>query len=171
MLLDYLHGRRGRPLYGFGESDYNGSLDNTIMGDVRTVFLVNEKSSAGLIDALRAGRMYAQNANGKIFIDMKFTAAGADKVRKQMGQTVKSKRGKTTLHFEANFSDGRHDWIQINLIRNGKIIHTIKQSSPLQNQRAYGAHVPGGGVVRRLKPKALIPYPLPVKAGTLVPKV
>jgi hypothetical protein len=51
---------RGRPLYAFAELDGHGPASGTDFGELQTVFQVHDRSRAGLLEALRAGRMYGR---------------------------------------------------------------------------------------------------------------
>ncbi|PIQ96589.1 MAG: hypothetical protein COV67_08705 [Nitrospinae bacterium CG11_big_fil_rev_8_21_14_0_20_56_8] len=60
VLGGYLSGERPGAVWGIGTNDYRcAAEDGKILGMVRTVFLVREKSREGVMEALKKGRMYA----------------------------------------------------------------------------------------------------------------
>ena len=60
VLMEYVHGERNGPVWGYGGNDFvcedNGGIK---LGAVRTIFLVREKTREAVLDALRSGRMYS----------------------------------------------------------------------------------------------------------------
>src|SRR5262245_11597694 len=59
LLMEYAAGQRTRVPWALAESAFHDNSAGKRVGPVQTVFLVRERTEAGVLDALRAGRMYA----------------------------------------------------------------------------------------------------------------
>ena len=60
MVLDeYCSGIRAKPVWAIGELDFEETNDLTQVAATNTFIFVNERSKAGIFEAIRAGRMYA----------------------------------------------------------------------------------------------------------------
>ncbi len=69
VLLDYCEGRRKKPVWITGVSDFHGYGD---IANPTTVLWLKERSSQAVLDALRCGRMYALEGHLRDFILQKF---------------------------------------------------------------------------------------------------
>jgi len=60
VLMQYLNGKRDRPVWGYGPNDFRCEGKNgDLLGEIRTVVLTSRKSRPAMVKALGAGRMYA----------------------------------------------------------------------------------------------------------------
>jgi len=59
LLAQYAAGERSRPAWAVGESGFHDTSAGKRLGAVQTVLLVSERSEAGVLQALRRGRLYA----------------------------------------------------------------------------------------------------------------
>ena len=70
LLSEYARGERTRPAWALAESGFHGLSAGKQIGPLQTVFLVREKSAAGVLDALRQGRMYAVQRTRELGFDV-----------------------------------------------------------------------------------------------------
>ncbi|MFC1588081.1 PHP domain-containing protein [Planctomycetota bacterium] len=131
ILTDYAQGRRGDYPYGYGESDYNGK-NATPVDFIQTVLLAENKTSRGVLDALRAGRsMGAICWKGSMPI-VDFTLSDTEGGRKyDIGQTATVK-GKPQIAISLYMSDGFDEIITVKVIKNGKVIHSQTANAPFE---------------------------------------
>jgi hypothetical protein len=95
MLGQYAAGERSRPAWGLGESGYHDSNAGKRLGRVQTVFLVRERSEAGILEALRQGRLYARQRTAQTALALaEFGASSAD-ARAVSGETLRPAPGAT----------------------------------------------------------------------------
>ena len=64
VLDEYIQGRREKPVWGYGGNNYLCEDEGTKFGEVRTIFLVRQKSRNDVLDAMASGRMYAVRQTG-----------------------------------------------------------------------------------------------------------
>ena len=71
VLNEYLKGKRKNPIWGYGGNNYLCEDEGTKLGEIRTIFLVREKSRDDVLDAMANGRMYAvrQAGNERLSLD------------------------------------------------------------------------------------------------------
>jgi len=63
-IREYCRGYRQRPPWGVATADYHKEGEsNEKFGNYQTVFLVRERTKAGVLQAMKAGRMYARQGN------------------------------------------------------------------------------------------------------------
>ncbi len=71
-LMQYLRGQRSRPVWGYGGNDYTcENQEDPMFGAIRTVFLVREKTTPAILEALRTGRLYGVRhpGSGRLSLD------------------------------------------------------------------------------------------------------
>ncbi len=64
LLGQFAAGDRSRPAWAVGESGFHGFTAGKTLGKVRSVFLVEERTERGVLDALKRGRLYAVEQDG-----------------------------------------------------------------------------------------------------------
>jgi len=71
VLTEYCNGFRKKPVWGIGELDFEEANDLSLVTETNTFVFAKEKSQKGVIDAYRAGRMYATRgyAGNKIVLE------------------------------------------------------------------------------------------------------
>jgi hypothetical protein len=136
LLGEYVRGERTRPAWALAESGFHGHTAGKQVGPLQTVFLVAEKSEAGVLDALRKGRMYAVQRTKEVGFDLtEFTVtAGADTVG--MGETLRAPAGTPIeVRVAVDASDGgRHD-VRVALVRNGRLEALERGATPFRTVR------------------------------------
>jgi len=167
LLREYAEGRRARPAWGVGELGYHGR--DKRLGGVTTAFLAAERSRAGLLAALRAGRLYAVRSLGDYhFVLEEFAMAeegGGDWVT--MGGEVAA-RGPAPLRLRVRItaSDGRAAPIAGRVIRSGAVVAALEGVTPLERTLAVAPPPPGRREFVRLEvtgPRRLLANPIFVR--------
>ncbi len=126
VLMQYLKGRRDRPVWGYGPNDFRCEGKNgDFLGDVRTIVLTSRKSRPAMVKALGAGRMYAvKQGEGKsrLSLDSFELIDSASGNRAGMGGELKT-AGPPGIHFKLSMTGGESDVrATIRLIHNGKAV-------------------------------------------------
>src|SRR5205085_1125490 len=93
LLGEYVRGERSRPAWALAESGFHGHTAGKQVGPVQTVFLVAEKSEAGVLAALRQGRMYAVQRTSEVGFDLTEFSATAGAATAGMGDTLRAPAG------------------------------------------------------------------------------
>ena len=130
ILLHYSKGRRDRPVWGFGEIDYDGNTFKELDG-IQTVFLLKDFNKEEVIEALRNGKIYAKlNMQKNDFYLSKFIITDVNKkTAANMGDEIVL-RSKPQIFIEANCSYPDKEKVILRLIRNGEIIKTFVLEGP-----------------------------------------
>jgi hypothetical protein len=133
MLTEYARGERSRPAWAVGESGFHGFTAGKQIGPVQTVFLVEHKTTTGVLEALRRGRMYALQRTRELGFDLTQFTAAAGTVLAQAGETLRVAAGtpiELTVAVEA--SDGRAHDARLTIVRNGRIAALERGATPLR---------------------------------------
>ena len=133
LLTEYARGERSRPAWAVGESGFHGFTAGKQIGPVQTVFLVEHKTTAGVLDALRRGRMYALQRTRELGFDLSQFTAAAGPATAQAGETLRVPAGtpiELTVAVEA--SDGRAHDARLTIVRNGRITTMERGATPLR---------------------------------------
>ncbi len=133
ILNDYCRQRRSRAVWAIAEADFHGDRDGERIDRFQTVFLVQNKSRAHILEALARGRVYAvQTAStGQLQLD---DFRIADEVSGQavwMGDTLTAE-SRPVVSGKLSVSGGeRHD-VQLTIIRGGQRLRSIEGWTPLE---------------------------------------
>jgi hypothetical protein len=131
VLNEYCQGRRARPVWGIATADYHGPADGRL-GDFPTVFLVRERTAAGVLEAMREGRMYAEGAAYPRFVSLdEFSVSGVSGGPAAVsGESVRLKgRARVRIRLSEKAASGTAATVR--LIRGGKVIRTFRGELPL----------------------------------------
>ncbi|MCH7623367.1 MAG: hypothetical protein IIB46_04725 [Nitrospinae bacterium] len=124
VLVEYLRGGRNQPVWGYGGNGFQCAGEaGPIFGATRTVFLVREKTSTAVMDAMRKGRMYAVRQPGpqRLSLD-EFTVKDVETGKKAtLGEQLIS-TDYPEISFKIHSTDGKEKRARVFLIRNGKVI-------------------------------------------------
>jgi hypothetical protein len=133
LLMEYAAGQRTRVPWALAESAFHENSAGKRVGPVQTVFLVRERTEAGVLEALRAGRMYAmQRTRDAGFALTEFTAVAGERAAIS-GQTLRTAPGaplEVTVALAA--LDPRPVDVRVTLIRNGSIVAAWSGATPLR---------------------------------------
>jgi hypothetical protein len=131
MLGQYVRGERSRPAWGVAESGFHGLARGKRLGPVQTVFFVDERSEAGLLDAFKRGRLYAVRRPPEASLalaDFSVTAATATAVS---GETLRVPEGTRLAVSVAVASSGSASLpLRVTLVRNGAPVETWAGPTP-----------------------------------------
>jgi hypothetical protein len=135
LLLDFVAGKRPKPAWIFGSvGDRDGNSDggNGLSTNVQTVFYLKERSQAGVMEALRRGRMYVVRKQGELRLQLdRFSVSPQGLSTESLpGQQLESPGPvQITLHVSAGNEASRP--VTVNIIRDGKIVKTLQGNTPL----------------------------------------
>jgi hypothetical protein len=133
VLAEYARGERSRPAWAMGESGFHGLTAGKQVGPLQTVFLVEKRSEAGVLDALRRGRMYAVQRTPEVGFDLRDFTASAGGVRVGSGETLRAPAGTAIeLAVGVEASDGRPHDARVAIVRNGVVVVHERGATPLR---------------------------------------
>jgi hypothetical protein len=145
LLGEYARGERSRPAWAVAESGFHDLGAGKQVGPLQTVFLVEDRSAAGVLDALRRGRLYAVQRTRELGFDLAHFAASAAGASAGAGETLRAAAGtpvELTVVVEA--SDGRSHDVRVAIVRNGVVAALQRGATPLRavhRETADGAPV------------------------------
>ncbi len=135
LLAEYLGGRRAAPAWAIGEAAYHreGQAGKRL-GDVQTIFLVERKEPAALLEALRKGRMYALRRTAEVGLVLdQFQAIPPDQPPAEAGDRV-TLRGAEGFEVRAAIDSTGSRGVPIHalLVRAGTVVHSLRGETPLR---------------------------------------
>ncbi len=134
VLMEYINGKRGHPVWGFGGNNYLCENQNgDRLGSVRTIFLVREKTNNTVLDAMRSGRMYAvrqMDANRLSLDEFEVEDQNAGN-EVTMGQELVA-TDFPTIKLKLRSVQGGNKTAQIQIIRNGALVKEETVSLPYE---------------------------------------
>jgi hypothetical protein len=120
LLNEYLQGKRKKPIWGYGGNNYLCEDEGAKLGEIRTIFLVREKSRDDVLDAMANGRMYAvrQAGNERLSLDS-FTVSDITSGQHAiMGEKLIS-NDFPELKVKVRLTKGTEKTVSLSVIRNG----------------------------------------------------
>lgn len=141
-LRQYLRQERARPPWGMGDANYQGGR----LGGARTVVLAREHSRRGVLEAMRAGRMYAAMGDGGLVIE-EFTVI-TDRSRGGAGQHLAS-GGSVRVQVRIATA-GAGQQLRLRLLRSGEVVAEQAGMTPLSFTHVDENVEPGQRVYYRL---------------------
>lgn len=123
LLNQYVAGERSRPAWAVGESGFHDFGAGKGIGPVQTVFLVRERSSRGVLDALRTGRMYALQRTRELSLELTDFRVSAGEAVAVSGETALTAPGtplEVTIGVES--PRGAPQDLRVALVRNGVVL-------------------------------------------------
>jgi hypothetical protein len=133
LLREYAAGERSRAPWAIGEAGFHDHSANKKLGTIETVFVVKEHTEAGVLDALKRGRMYARQRTPALALDLAAFAVTAADASAGVGETVRAAPG-TPVSVTATVaaSDGGRHEVRVMLIRNGAVAGAWTGMTPLR---------------------------------------
>ncbi|MFQ5900571.1 MAG: hypothetical protein ACE5IH_03330 [Thermodesulfobacteriota bacterium] len=117
LLIEYIEGKRERPVWAIGELDYK---EGDWMGDTQTVFYLKERSKHEVLQALKEGNIYAVTGLPYKPVIKNFEAWDErDNIWKGMGSTVLV-NGKVKMRVEIEYPVEKE--LILRLIKEGKVV-------------------------------------------------
>ncbi|HYS78548.1 MAG TPA: hypothetical protein VEO94_06895, partial [Candidatus Dormibacteraeota bacterium] len=155
-LLAHLAGRRRSAPFALAELDAHEAIGDIDLRILQTVFLARERSHAGVVEALRSGRMYARwTPAAKAPLRLVAWSAGPPSGAAAIaGESV---RGEGPLAIRLSIGGGDGGMVTARLIRAGEVIWTTRAAPPFD---ASVKDDPGGTTYYRLDVEGAYPYRL-----------
>ncbi len=124
VLRMYLIGAREKPVWGYGANDFHCEATGpNKLGAVRTVVLAKQKNRASVLEALRAGRMYAVKHKQdplRLSLDTFELVDSATGQRAVMGETLATKKS-PDIGIRLSTTGATPSRAHLRLIRNGQV--------------------------------------------------
>ncbi|MBT6595749.1 MAG: hypothetical protein HOB34_06590 [Nitrospina sp.] len=134
VLMEYLHGEREHPVWGFGGNDYFcEEQKGDRLGSVRTIFLVRERNNGTVLDAMKSGRMYAVRQADANRLSLDEFVVEDQKAGNQitMGQELVA-TDFPAVKLKLRSVQGGNKTAQIQIIRNGVLVKGETVSLPYE---------------------------------------
>jgi len=136
LLSQFALGDRSRPAWAVGESGFHGFTAGKGLGNVQTVFLVEERSERALIDAFRRGRMYALQRERDAGLVLTEFEVRSGAVAAVSGETLRAAEGapiEVSVAVEAAGGPTRD--VRVTLVRNGAAVDVWTGPTPIRTVR------------------------------------
>ena len=156
-LLEDASGRRARPVWGIAEDAYH-SEGNKRFGRNVTIVLAETASRAGILGALRGGRMYAvQRAPAwELRLERFAVAEAGGAAEATLGETWRRAGGALEVRIAVRGSDEGQHPLEVTLVRDGLVAYQAKGETPwratladpalpVRGRHYYRLEVRGGG--------------------------
>ena len=133
MLAQHVAGERRRPTWGIAEAGFHSARAGKRLRPVQTVFFVEQRSEAGVLDALKRGRMYALRNSGDAELVLPDFAVIGSGAAAGMGDTLKASAG-TPIEVRATVSSrsGAAHAVRVTLVKDGKVEAAWSGRTPLE---------------------------------------
>lgn len=120
VLGEYLEGKREKPAWGYGGNNYLCEDGETKLGDIRTIFLVREKSRDEVLDAMASGRMYAvrQTGDERLSLD-EFTVSDITSGQVAVMGEELTASDFPEIKIKVRATKGTEQTVRLSIIRNG----------------------------------------------------
>ena len=131
-LAAYTKGERQRPVWAIAGGDFREVGGSTAIDGYLTVFLVEEKTSTAVLDAMRRGRMYAvrKGRSPRLTLD-RLSVTDESGIRPAgMGESIVL-FGSPVLEAEIGHEDGDPQLVSVEIVRNGHLLERVEGSTPL----------------------------------------
>lgn len=133
LLLQFAAGERSRPAWALAESGFHELGSGKRLGPVQTVFLTADKTEAGVLEALRQGRLYAlhRTREAELVLAEFFIAAGEEAAG--VGDVLHLTPGTPIeVHVAIGASAGPPQPVRVTLVRNGAIQEAWAAQTPFR---------------------------------------
>jgi len=132
VLNKYCRGEANHPVWGIAGADFHEEKQGVEIDTFPTIFLAKNKSTSGIMDALRLGRIYAVRKGnvGKLILNQFYLADKTPGNAAIMGETLLMK-GRPEIVFSLTSSDRVQCPVEVTLIRGGKVLKTFESEIPL----------------------------------------
>ena len=133
LLGQFAAGDRSRPAWAVGESGFHGFSAGKTLGKVRTVFLVEERTERGVLDALKRGRFYAVEQEGGAELTLAEFSARAGGVAAISGDLLRAAEASPvdiTVSVEVAGAVARE--VRVTLVKNGAVVRAWTAAPPFR---------------------------------------
>jgi hypothetical protein len=133
LLGQFAAGERSRPAWALGESGYRGPLAGKRLGAVQTVFLVEERSPAAVLAALRGGRLYALQRSAEASLILTEFAVVAPGGVAQAGDRLSVAAGtRIEIHVAVEAAGSASLPLRVSLVRDGEVAEAWAGQTPFR---------------------------------------
>jgi hypothetical protein len=133
LLLQYAAGERSRPAWGLGESGFHDTNAGKRLARVQTVFLVRERTEAGVLDALRRGRLYARHRSQQTALALSEFVAASHEASAVSGETLRLAPGdRMTLAVAIDAVGSAAADLKVVLLKNGEVADAWTGGTPFR---------------------------------------
>ena len=133
LLGQFALGDRSRPAWAVGESAFHNFTAGKGLGNVQTVFLVEERSERAVIDAFRRGRMYAlqrERDAGLVLTEFEVRSGAAAAVS---GETLRAaEAAPIEVSVAVETAGGATRDVRVTLVRNGVTVEAWSGPTPIR---------------------------------------
>jgi len=159
LLGQYVRGERSRPAWAVAESGFHGMARGKRLGPVQTIFLVDERSDAALLDAFKRGRLYAVRRTPETALALSdFSVTGA-KATAASGEMLRIPAGtRIAVRIAVESSDGTGHPLRVTLVKNGEAVETWAAPAPFA--AVHEETFDGTPVVFRVEARGRAPHQL-----------
>ncbi|MBI9085875.1 MAG: hypothetical protein JEZ11_19910 [Desulfobacterales bacterium] len=156
ILNQYCRGERAHPVWGFSGADFHGDRRGEVIDEYQTIFLLKEKTSESVLDALKKGRYYAvrKSPPGRIVLDTFSVSTTKTDATAIMGETLTA-AGVTVIRGRVSDPNGGKYRVRLRLIRGGEVFQEMEgdlpiafdfhDTEPRQGMTYYRLAASGGG--------------------------
>ena len=152
ILTAYCRGTRSRPVWGISTADFHeeGGAGEKL-GNFPTVFLVQEKSRKGVLEALKNGKVYAYRGGYPQFVRLdEFSVCSFDGKNKGISGDEISLKGSPRIRISLSAAEASERKVTVRLIRSGTVIQTFQGKLPIEIYYEDKYFVPGKKIYYRL---------------------
>jgi hypothetical protein len=133
LLAAYAAGERARPAWGVAESGFHSARANKRLNAVQTVLLVDQRTPAAALDALKRGRMYAVRRSGDAGLVLSEFTVNASVGAAEMGATLSAPAGTPLeLRTAVEAERGAAHPVRVTLVKNGQVAAVWTGTTPLR---------------------------------------
>lgn len=123
LLGQYIKGERSRPVWAVAESGFHRFEAGKTLGTVQTVLLTTDRSEAGVLDAIKQGRMYARLRSPKAGLALAEFAVAGPGGTASIGETLRVSDGAPVeVRIGVDAVTGENQPLRVSLIRNGAVV-------------------------------------------------
>ena len=134
LLGQFAAGDRSRPAWAVGESGFHGFTAGKTLGKVRSVFLVEERTERGVLDALKRGRLYAVEQEGGVELVLaEFSVRIGPSAAGISGDVLRAPEAaqvEVTVAVESTGPPTRD--VRVTLVRNGAVVRAWTGPPPFR---------------------------------------
>jgi len=172
VLVAYCEGTRNRPAWGISTADFHeeGGAGEKL-GNFPTVFLLQEKSRKGVMDALKNGKMYAYQGDYLQGVKLEeFSVSSPDSAKIGIAGDEITLKDSPRIRISLSAAKISERKVSVRLIRSGKLLETFEGTLPMQIDYQDGYFKPGEKVYYRMDMRGygtLVSNPIFVKFESL----
>jgi len=131
LLGQYVRGERTRPAWAVAESGFHGFTRGKRMGSVQTIFLVEERSEAAVLDGFKRGRLYSVRRTPEAALTLTDFSVAGPMATAASGETLRVADGtRLQVRIGVDSSDGAGHPLRVSLVRNGVVVEMWAGQAP-----------------------------------------